>query len=238
MTNQTNQSAAPSAEPVGSRGAGGGEAEPVAVIGSGWQFLWASADSLASIAKRHGLKIGTKLYTAPPASQERDREQFMAGYAAAEADAAVCQVPPPGWHCTRKAGHEGPCAAVQNDDAAFVQRGMDRLREASQEQDDFAEALRDTVERSKVAPAGAAVEIDPLVTAEFRKFLRGEPSAFAQIAIQEQAQQPSGGEVERLRKPLTDERVSELSAEMVKGGKSVNWLVRAIEAAKESGEHE
>lgn len=26
---------------------------------------------------------------------------------------AVCAVPPAGWHCTRAAGHEGPCAAVQ-----------------------------------------------------------------------------------------------------------------------------
>jgi len=42
------------------------EPEPVAVIGSGWQFLWASGDSLESIAKRHSLKIGSKLYTAAP----------------------------------------------------------------------------------------------------------------------------------------------------------------------------
>lgn len=70
-------------------------------------------------------------WIAPPASQEQaDREQFMAGYAAAEADAAVCQVPPHGWSCTRKAGHEGPCAAVETDDAELVQRGMDRLRES------------------------------------------------------------------------------------------------------------
>lgn len=26
--------------------------------------------------------------------------------------AAVCDIPPPGWRCTRAAGHEGPCAAV------------------------------------------------------------------------------------------------------------------------------
>lgn len=26
---------------------------------------------------------------------------------------AVCNVPPAGWYCTRVAGHEGPCAAVQ-----------------------------------------------------------------------------------------------------------------------------
>jgi hypothetical protein len=48
-----------------------GEAEPVVVIGSGWQFLWASGDSIESIVKRHGLKIGSKLYTTPPASQEQ-----------------------------------------------------------------------------------------------------------------------------------------------------------------------
>lgn len=24
----------------------------------------------------------------------------------------VCTLPPPGWHCTREYGHEGPCAAV------------------------------------------------------------------------------------------------------------------------------
>lgn len=23
-----------------------------------------------------------------------------------------CTIPPPGWYCTRKAGHDGPCAAV------------------------------------------------------------------------------------------------------------------------------
>ena len=31
-------------------------------------------------------------------------------------------------------------------------------------------------------------------------------------------------------KPLTDEEVDDLSREMVKGNKSVNWLCRAIEA--------
>lgn len=24
----------------------------------------------------------------------------------------ICTVPPEGWHCTRAAGHEGPCAAI------------------------------------------------------------------------------------------------------------------------------
>lgn len=31
--------------------------------------------------------------------------------------------------------------------------------------------------------------------------------------------------------PLTDEQISELAHEMVKGGKSINWLLRAIERA-------
>lgn len=73
------------------------------------------------------------LQSAQPAaavSDEQRREDFMAGYAAAEQDATVCQVPPVGWRCTRKAGHDGPCAAAETDDADFVQRGMDRLREA------------------------------------------------------------------------------------------------------------
>ncbi len=28
---------------------------------------------------------------------------------------AKCDVPPPGWYCTREAGHEGPCAAYEKE---------------------------------------------------------------------------------------------------------------------------
>jgi|Laugrefabdmm15dn_1035133.scaffolds.fasta_scaffold08863_9 hypothetical protein len=38
------------------------------------------------------------------------------------------------------------------------------------------------------------------------------------------------------RKPLTDEEIDQLSRTMVKGGKSVNWLCRAIEQAHGIGE--
>lgn len=55
------------------------------------------------------------------------RENFLAGYESAQQDALVCRLPPNGWACTRKAGHDGPCAAVPTDDEAFVKRGMDRL---------------------------------------------------------------------------------------------------------------
>ena len=37
---------------------------------------------------------------------------------------------------------------------------------------------------------------------------------------------------QREREPLTDEQIDDLSREMVKGGKSVNWLCRAIERAR------
>jgi hypothetical protein len=43
-----------------------------------------------------------------------------------------CQAPPIGWRCTRAAGHDGPCAAVEcPGDAAFVENGMRWLRESS-----------------------------------------------------------------------------------------------------------
>ena len=29
-----------------------------------------------------------------------------------QADLEICNVPPPGWHCTRSEGHSGPCAAI------------------------------------------------------------------------------------------------------------------------------
>lgn len=43
-----------------------------------------------------------------------------------------CQIPPLGWRCTREAGHDGPCAAVEApEDVEFVKKGMERLREAT-----------------------------------------------------------------------------------------------------------
>lgn len=68
---------------------------------------------------------------APAQAQQSDRDAFMAGYEAAQADAKVCDLPPLGWRCTRTAGHEGPCAAVEApEDADLVAKGMERLREA------------------------------------------------------------------------------------------------------------
>lgn len=79
-------------------------------------------------------KDGEQWETSPKGGEpmtDAQREWFMKGYDASQQDALVCQLPPLGWHCTRKAGHEGPCAAVKNDDAELVQRGMDRLREST-----------------------------------------------------------------------------------------------------------
>lgn len=48
------------------------EPEAVAVIGDTFSLLWASGDAISDIAKRHGLKVGSKLYAAPqpPAQTE------------------------------------------------------------------------------------------------------------------------------------------------------------------------
>lgn len=48
----------------------------------------------------------------------------------------ICQLPPDGWYCTRKAGHDGPCAAHQHepdreldaDDRAAIAQGMARIK--------------------------------------------------------------------------------------------------------------
>jgi hypothetical protein len=37
----------------------------------------------------------------------------------------VCALPPAGWHCTRVAGHDGPCAALPSDDAGLLQLNQD-----------------------------------------------------------------------------------------------------------------
>jgi hypothetical protein len=33
-------------------------------------------------------------------------------------EALTCFVPPPGWACTRPAGHDGPCAAIPSGESA------------------------------------------------------------------------------------------------------------------------
>ena len=56
------------------------QAEPVAVIGRDWSLLWADADPLATIVRKHGLAIGTLLYarTPPaPAQAEPTRSERM-----------------------------------------------------------------------------------------------------------------------------------------------------------------
>jgi hypothetical protein len=39
-----------------------GEERPVAVVGSDFTLLWASGDAISDIVKRHGLRVGSKLY--------------------------------------------------------------------------------------------------------------------------------------------------------------------------------
>ena len=72
-------------------------------------------------------------FLSQPAQQEpvttTCRDSFLSGYEAAQADSKVCDLPPHGWHCTRNAGHEWPCAAVKTDDHELVAHAMKRLAE-------------------------------------------------------------------------------------------------------------
>lgn len=52
----------------------GEQPEAVAVIGDTFSLLWASGDAISDIAKRHGLKVGSKLYATPqPPAQAQAR---------------------------------------------------------------------------------------------------------------------------------------------------------------------
>ena len=57
----------------------------------------------------------------------------------------------------------------------------------------------------------------------------GDPSQFKAVPLYSVPPQ---------RQPLTDEEIDQLSRTMVKGGKSVNWLCRAIEQAHGIGDKE
>ena len=65
---------------------------------------------------------------------ERERDELKQRLSTQPVDAVVdeadleCHIPPFGWRCTRGAGHEGSCAAVEcPDDVEAVKRGMERL---------------------------------------------------------------------------------------------------------------
>ncbi len=69
-----------------------------------------------------------KAAPAPVAQPDALRDAAM--YEAGQSDALTCHLPPHGWRCTRTAGHDGPCAAVEcPEDMELVARGMDRLRD-------------------------------------------------------------------------------------------------------------
>lgn len=48
--------------------------EPVAVVGDAFQLLWCGSYSFAEHAKKHGLKVGSLLYTLPPSRVEASNE--------------------------------------------------------------------------------------------------------------------------------------------------------------------
>lgn len=51
------------------------EPQPVAVVGNDYTLLWAGGDAIVDIVKRHGLKIGSKLYAHPAGVPGHQQEQ-------------------------------------------------------------------------------------------------------------------------------------------------------------------
>ena len=57
-------------------------------------------------------KLEKRPPTAPSSAPLRHVDAERIARASREAG-PPCPVPPPGWRCTRRAGHSGPCAAVR-----------------------------------------------------------------------------------------------------------------------------
>jgi hypothetical protein len=61
------------------------EAQPAAVVGSDYTLLWAGGDAISDIVKRHGLRVGSKLYAHPAGLPVDDvRERMAAALEAVE----------------------------------------------------------------------------------------------------------------------------------------------------------
>lgn len=82
-----------------------------AAVPAGREPMIAMAASLAaaiSLLEKGGKKA---------APSDKMFEQMLIDYRRALEDgrtalAGACAIPPAGWHCTRKVGHDGPCAAI------------------------------------------------------------------------------------------------------------------------------
>ena len=88
-----------------------------------------------------------------PSPTAQAAESVPAGVVAAieKEIAETCMNTPPGWRCTRKAGHDGSCAAVPcPEELEFVAQGMDRLRVSSAPQPSPTAQAAESV----AAPAG------------------------------------------------------------------------------------
>lgn len=52
--------------------------EPVAIVGDVYQLLWFGSSPIAQITRKHGIKVGSKLYAnpLPPNDVVRDAERY------------------------------------------------------------------------------------------------------------------------------------------------------------------
>lgn len=80
----------------------------------------------------------------------------------------ICQLPPDGWYCTRKAGHGGPCAAHEHepdrelnaDDHACIAAGMQRVQTHSAAPAVFPPTSEVKHEASELPPLPTAADPD------------------------------------------------------------------------------
>lgn len=66
--------------------------------------LLEAADNWVEIVRRRALR--DSIHRNGPPDRARAERQLKAMFA------VECPLPPAGWRCTRRAGHDGPCAAV------------------------------------------------------------------------------------------------------------------------------
>ncbi|HEX8883152.1 MAG TPA: hypothetical protein VF797_01530 [Noviherbaspirillum sp.] len=77
--------------------------------------------------------------------------------ALAEADGSTtCDVPPPGWSCTRAAGHSGPCAAIP---ASPPEPAASQQADAPDPEGDFAKGMLIQLSRMGASPAALSLAV-------------------------------------------------------------------------------
>lgn len=97
-------------------------AVPVAVVGPVFQLLYHGSETVAAIAKKHGLKVGDLLYTTPQPAPDSKEERAVNAICLAVSHGLCVDVREPGvWH-----GDGGVYVSWPNNESKFSVWGFDR----------------------------------------------------------------------------------------------------------------